>query len=253
MAIALITEPLATFNMDGGIQNLSPVGSKSGTIKLVLWATPAPFPSAGYPVAQYTLGQIGGGYQFSDFTIRTTSSIPKITGKFHFTIAVLEYTSSGWRTQLTVPTGTKDLTAGDFPGQEKWTLPTTAIIAPPAKLANTNLLTLTPKATSDLNILPEASRQPFTITVGPKKQVTVVRPEETNPANFIYAVKKLTYNKKKVSTGSLALNYKAAGKKSSISTGKLVFYYQTATSGFYQNTESDYFGKLVTWGTFTFK
>ncbi len=247
-----ITEPLCTFNMDGGIQNLSASGSTSGTIKLVLWATPAPFPSAGHAVAQYTLGQIGGGYQFSDFTVRTSSSIPKITGKYYFTIAVLEYTTAGWRTQLAVPTGTRNLVAGDFPGQTKWKLPTTAIVAPPAALAAKNVLTLTPMATTDLNVLPAASRQPFTVKVA-AKQVTVVRPDETNPAKFTYSVKKLTYNKKKVSTGSLALNYKAAGKKSSIYTGALVLYYQTRTTGFYQNSETDYFGKIVTWGTFTFK
>jgi hypothetical protein len=247
-----ITEPLCTINLDGGIQNLSPAGSISGTIKLVLWATPRPFPSAGSVVAEYTLGRIKSGYQFSDFTIRTNSKIPKLTGPYHFTIAVVEYTSSGWRTRAIAATGTRELKGGDFTAQTKWQKPITAIVAPPAKLLLQNRLTLTPIATSDLNILPEVARQPFTLDVSAAKRVTVTRPDETSPAAFTYSVKKLTYNKKKIATGSLALDYKAAGKTSKIYQGKLVLYFQTTSSGFYQNSETDYFGNMVSWGTFTF-
>lgn len=246
-----ITEPYCSFNMDGGIQNLSPSGS-SGTIKLVLWATPAAFPSAGYNVGEVTLGQINAGYQFSDFTIRTASKLPNISGTYHFSIAVLEFTTAGWRTRTYATTGTRTLKAGDLANQTKWKQPAAAISTPAAALKPANLLTLTPRATSELNALPAAATEPFTVLFN-KSKVTVTRPDEKNPAIAKYAIKKATYNKKSVPVGQLVLDYKAAGKKSSISKGTVVLYFQSPTSGFYSNSEADSFGSYNTWGTFTLK
>ena len=107
-----VTVPQCGFKLNGELQNLGSAGT--GPIKLVLWATPAPYPSAGYNVGEYTLGQIPAGSQLSDFTVKTKSNLPFVNGTFYFTIAVVEYTLAGWRNVLLVPTGTRALYNGNF-------------------------------------------------------------------------------------------------------------------------------------------
>ena len=158
-----ITEPRLTFKMVGGLQNSSPAGTTSGTIKLVLWANKTPYPSVGSIVGEYNLGQIAGGYQFSDFAVKTNSNVPTVTGDYYFTIAVLEYTTAGWINRLVVETGKHSLLSGNFTDQLKWTIPTAKVLAPVPALATGQRLKLTLKGSEYLNLFPTESQTVTTV------------------------------------------------------------------------------------------
>ncbi len=245
-----IFEPNATFSLIGSIQN---EGASSGTLKLVLWATKNPFPSQGYPVAEYNIGDIPTGYQLTDFKVRTPSKVPILTGNYHFTISILEYTGTSWATRLIVPgSGIKNLAVGDFTDQPKWKLPKAAVIAAPKKLKYGNVINLVPKATGDLFPLPIAYQAPVKVTVRVKDKVDILA-TDTERGAYKYEVKKGPFNKKRVSIGSVALDYKDEIGVWDATEGGLSLYFQSATSGTYKSTEVDKYGKYVTYGTFTFK
>lgn len=240
-----ITEPRCTFTLDGAIQNLSPAGSVSGTIKLVLWATKTPFPGPGFIVAEHTLGQISGGYQFSDFSVKTSSTIPDIDGGYHFTIAILEYTTLGWRTQLVVRTGTELLSDGDFVDQQKWSIPTKKIIAPPASLHNNDVVSLTEKATVLRNRFPFLSREKTKITIGKDSKISVVDNDGKTTGKYNYEVKRSTLKTSKFPSGYLTINH-------GDSDAQITLFFHTATAGIYKaNTDDNGFEETI-WGTFSF-
>lgn len=246
-----IFEPNATFTLSGGLQNLGP--GTSGSIKLVLWATSKPYPSTGYPVAEYNLGTIGSGYQFEDFTVRTTSKLPNLTGPYYFTITVLEYTTAGWATRLIAPGSmVKTLTIGNFNDQPKWVLPKAKVINPPGKVKFGNILQLTPKATGELFPLPVEYQIPMRVDIRVKDNANLFA-GSSGKATFKYGTKKGPFNNKRVKFGNLALDYKGEVGPFKATDGGLALYFQSATSGTYKRTEKDTFGKFVTWGTFTFK
>ena len=243
-----ITEPRCTFTMVGGIQNTSPTGT-SGTIKLVLWATKNPYPSIGSIVAEYTLGQVSAGYQFSDFSVKTSSNVPTVTGDYYFTIAVLEYTTAGWQNRLLVDTGTRNLVSGNFTGQLKWKIPTATVTTPIPSLMVTNQLKLSLKASEYLNLFPTASRTTTTINIdfGTKAFVKTTDVKKTS-ASFKYVVKKDTLNGKKVNSGSLYLDY-----ANSSTYATITLFFQGPNSGTYKSVETVASKPETTWGTFTFK
>ncbi len=239
-----ITEPRCTFNLNGSIQNNTP--GTSGTVKLVLWATPNPFPSPGYIVAEYTLGEINGGSQFSDFSLRTTSNVPAVTGNYYFTIAVAEYTSSGWRNVLAAQTGTRSLQNGNFSDQEKWTIPPGPYLKPDAALKLGEVLKLTVKATDQLNLLPIDSQDKSILTVGTRPAITVKDPLGTRNATRIYKVKTEVLNNKNVQAAVLDIDY-----ANSNSHATITLYFRAKHSGCYKCEATETTGTETTWGNFT--
>lgn len=246
-----ITEPRCTFGLEGSLLNTSPAGSVSGTLKLVLWATAAPYPSPGYIVGEYTLGQMGGGYQYgTNFAWKSVSSVPSITGTFYFTIAVAEYTTAGWRNRLIFPAGTASIKNGDFVAQKKWTIPTTTVVAPRAALTNPNSFTLNTKATVLKNLLPTASRETSTLTISLPgfdgvNRLKHITPTGLKNATWQYQVANGTLNGKTVPLAKLAVTY------SSSTRSDIVFYFHTASSGIYKTTDVTPSGKEIIWGSFT--
>jgi len=246
-----VTEPRLTFKLDGGIQNLSQAGTTSGTIKLVLWATKTPYPAVGSIIGEYTLGQISGGYQFSDFTVKTGSNVPNVTGDYYFTIAVMEYTTAGWANRLLKNTGTRSLLSGNFSDQLKWAAPTTTVIAPVPALAPGQRLKLTLKASEYLNLFPTDSQTVTTVTINSAKKVSVKSPDGKNTAAFTYKVIDSKLNGTKVKAGSLYLDY-----SSSSSYATVTLYFQSPSSGTYRNVSKVYptgnpARTETTWGRFT--
>jgi hypothetical protein len=248
-----ITEPRCLITLDGGIQNLGPSDSSSGTLKLVLWATSAPFPSRGHVVAEHTLGEIGGGYQFSDFSVKTRSDVPNVTGIYHFTLAVLEYTTAGWRTQLVVRTGTRSLTKGDFTDQKKWKLSNKNLIKPPAALGYNKTLSLRQMATVELNEYPVTSQVATSINVRKLNKVRVTNAAGTSSALFTYQTGKTTLKGLKVPVGTLSLDYAAATGSKTKSTAKFTLYFRSANSGFYRTVETLGSSQEIHWGEFQMK
>jgi hypothetical protein len=80
------------------VANFSPSGSVSGTLRLELWAFPAPWTSGssetGYKLAEYTLGQLLGGFNFPNISSGDIPFTPPPNGTWYFVIFVTEYTQA---------------------------------------------------------------------------------------------------------------------------------------------------------------
>lgn len=240
-----ITDPRCTFDLDGSIINR---GTATGTLKLVLYATKNAFPSAGYVVGEQTLGALSSGFQFKDFRLKSTSKLPAISGTWNFTITIAEYTSTGWRNVMAVPTGTEDLVAGVIKGQKKWVIPTKAVVAPLAKLKKGDVANLTLRATGKLNQFPTGWRDNTNLSIKSKSSLGIKSLGTSRTSSYKYSVVKTTYNKKKVNTGKLVIsNTKPA------STVTIYFYFQGAKTGAYKSEETVSGGTETTWGTFKFQ
>ena len=244
-----ITEPRCTFKLDGHLKNNTP--GSSGTIKLVLWATPGPFPSPGYIIGECTLGAIDGGSQFSDFTINTVSKVPIVSGTYHFTIAVAEYTIDGWRNRLAVATGTRVLMAGNFTDQKRWTLPKTPVTQPFGIIQSGDFITLKLKATGLLNLFPLASQTKTTLDVLSATKLVAKNPSGKRTPTYQYKMVSATYLKKRVPAGRLTLEYPSSASKPK-STVVITLFFQGASAGTYMSEETTSAGTETTWGRFTF-
>jgi hypothetical protein len=68
----------------------------SGPLQLELWAIAAPFgggPVTGYKLAEYTLGQLGPGFSYSNVSSGSVPFTPPPPGEWTLTIFVTEYTA----------------------------------------------------------------------------------------------------------------------------------------------------------------
>ena len=82
------------------IRNTRASGSTSGTIRLEPWATTS-YPVFGttisyYDLGGYSLGQLPGGYSWYNVYSGTLAYSPPPTGCYWVTMALVEYTQSGW-------------------------------------------------------------------------------------------------------------------------------------------------------------
>jgi hypothetical protein len=243
-----IFQPDCTFKLDGAIANLSPEGSTSGTLKLILWATPAAFPSRGYALAEHTLGQVDGGYQFTNFSATVPVYMQKITGDLNFTIAVLEYTTAGWLNRAYVSTGKKKVENGDFVTGKPWIIPIKPVIAPPARMFADNKLTLAVTANEDLNAITPGTRAKTRIKLVGKNKATISIAGEDSTSMRKYLVKKSTLYQKKVPVGQLHLDPLETTGSSTVT-----LFFQSPNSGVFKNVEENHQGGGTFWGTFTFK
>ncbi len=69
----------------------------SGTLRLELWAFPAPYTGAaqiGYKLAEYTLGQLIAGFHYSNISSGSIAFAPPPDGTWIFTLFVTEYTAA---------------------------------------------------------------------------------------------------------------------------------------------------------------
>lgn len=239
-----IQKPECTYQLDGSIQNLS--GFTSGSLKLVLWATPAEFPSRGYVVSELNLGQLAGGYQMNSFTKRIPVDVPELTGNFYFTIAVQEYTTSGWLNRDYVTTGRKLLDNGEFVTGKEWLIPTKAIVTPPAKLKIGNKFTLSIKADADLDRISDGTRSKTAVTIQKNREALVVLAGDDDDYFYTYTTGKSTISNDKVPAAKLYLDPQDRSGSSTIT-----LFFQSSKSGVYKNVETNPDGGETTWGTFS--
>ncbi len=243
-----ITEPRCTFKLNGNLKSNTPGGS--GTLRLVLWATSRPFRSPGFIVGEYTLGSIGNGFQFSDFTVQTVSKLPPISGNYYFTIVVAENTPDGWRNRLAVATGTRELNAGNFTDQKKWAYPATAVTRPLSIIQPLDIITLRLKATELLNLFPSDSQLKTTLTVQSDTKLVARNSLGKRTPDYEYKVVAATYRNQKVRAGRLTLDYpSSAGHPKS--TVVLTFFFQGGSRGTYKSEETNSSGTEITWGRFS--
>jgi hypothetical protein len=242
-----ITEPRLTFKLVGGLKNTSPGGTTSGTLKLVLWAGQIPTART-YNIGEYNLGQLGGGQQFSSFSVKTTPNVPTVSGKYYFTIAVLEYTTGGWFNRLLIQTGPENLLAGNFKDQVKWKIPTAKVTPPVPALVPGQRLQLTLKATEYLNQFPTEYQSLTSIFLDSTTKATVKTLSGKSTAAFTYKIDSSKLNSKKVSVGSLYLDY-----SNSTSYATITLFFQGVSSGTYKSVETVASKPETTWGTFSLR
>lgn len=236
-----ITEPRLSFQLKGKLQNL---GSSSGTLKLVLYASPKPFPSAGYIVGESTLSALGSGYQFTSFTVKTPAKLPSASGTYYFTVTVAEYTNVGWRNIFAEEQGTRRIVSGDIFGQKKFKLSTAPVLPPIGKVKSGMLFKLTSKAAGDeLNAFPTAFQDKISLDIKPGKKLESKLRSTVSKGTYSFSVKTVKYNKKRVDAAVLTANYGSY-------TVKTWFYFQGVSSGTYKSVETRSSGKETTWGTF---
>ena len=243
-----VKKPDCIFKLDGAIQNLSPSGTASGSLKMVLWATPAAFPSQGDAIAEHNMGQIGGGFQLNSFKETVPVSVPKITGNYYFSISILEYTTSGWLNRAYITTGRNRLDNGEFVTGSKWLPPTGEIIAPPSKLANGVKLTLTVKSDGDLNQIKSGTIAKTNVLFKTKTKAIVTISGEDSDYLCTYNVGKSNLYNQKVPVGKLYLDPEEATGSSTVT-----LFFQSPTSGIYKNIEENPEGGGTTWGLFNLK
>ena len=246
-----VTEPQCLFKLKGNLQNLSSVGT--GTLRLVLWASSFPNSPSGTIVGDYTLGVLGGGMQFNDFTVRTPSNVPFINGSFYFTIAVVEFTTAGWRNVMLVPTGTKALYNGNFVGQKKWAIPVTPVVAPPTLIVPGNIIALTEKATNELNAFPVGWQEKTTLTANPGSRILFENTNRQATVNYSYSVINSSLKGKTVSAGKLVMTRGTSPNITFKDTITLFFHgpnagtYKSVVTG---SLWSGTLGSSTTWGVF---
>jgi hypothetical protein len=248
-----VTDPQCSFRLKGKLQNLGPT---TGSLRLALWATTVPYPAGGTLVAEFPLGQLGGGYQFENFTFKTKATLPPENGQIYYTITVMEFTTAGWRNQLMVPTGTQTMFQGQFADQKKWKLPRRRLVDPPARLGPGNLVILNEKAMSNLNLFPAGWRQRYKLEV---KNETVIEYEDRNldeKVDFEYKVSRRKYLGRRADVGVLELEY--TGKGNIKFTEKVYLFFQGPNRGTYMSSvQGSLWGESTNpwkaWGTFRLK
>ena len=243
-----ITQPDCTFKLDGAIVNLSPAGTSSGTLRLILWATPAAFPSRGFALAEHIIGQVDGGYQINSFSATVPVYMQKITGNLNFTVAVLEYTTAGWLNRDYITTGKKKVENGDFITGFPWIIPNKTVIDPPTKMVTGNKVVLTVKANESYAAITPGTRAKTNITMIEKGKATVTIAGDDSTSARKYTVTKSTLYQKKVPVGKLYLD-----PLDTTGSSTVTLFFQSTKSGVYKNVEENPQGGGTTWGTFTFK
>jgi hypothetical protein len=243
-----VKKPDCIFKLDGAIQNLSPSGSASGSLKMVLWVTPAAFPSRGYAIAEHNMGQIGGGFQINSFKETVPVSIPKITGNYYFSISILEFSTSGWLNRAYITTGRNLLDNGELVTGSKWLPPLGAIIAPPTVLVKGQKISLTVKSDGDLNQIKSGTRAKTNVLFKSKTKAIVTVSGEESDYLSTYNVSKSNLNNQKVPVGKLYLD-----PEESTGSSTVTLFFQSPTSGIYKNIEENPEGGGTTWGLFVLK
>lgn len=236
-----VTEPRLSFQLKGKLQNF---GTATGTLKLVLYASPNPFPSPGFIVGEQTIGALGSGFQFTSFIVKAPAKLPTASGTYYFTVTVAEYTSTGWRNVLAEEKGTKRIVAGDIVGQKKFTLSTAPVLPPIGKIKSGMQFKLTLKATGDLNAFPSEFQDKITLDIKPGKKLESKLRSVVTKGEYEFKVKRGKYNSKtKVDFASLSADYGS-------STVTYSFYFQGSDTGTYKSVETRSSGTETTWGTF---
>jgi len=244
------SQATVTFN---GITNNRPSNSISGTLKVVLWASARPFPSRGYRVAEFRLGELRGGQRFAYYTTPSRPArVPKVTGPMHFTVVLEEY-NGGYRRVDFKPTGIKRLRNGRFVQAPAWRVPTQKrVIAPKRVLRVGDRLELTMRAVQGTNLIPVGSVIRTTAVIRGQGQGVATSPVKTSPFIYSYRVAAGTFGGKRVQTGNLFMDYARAINANIRSSSNVQLFFHTPATGTYNSFEVDPAGGGRVWGDFRF-
>lgn len=245
-----VEPPKCRFIVDGAIQNISQVGTTSGTLKLTLWASAAPFPSRGTAVSEEILGQLSGGYQMAGFTKKSPAFIPRRTGKLYFTLYVAEYMGTGWATRAYVPGKQLTLEDGLLLDGGTWKKPAKTIVAP-LVLKKGAVLHIKTMAAASLSRLVKSMRSEVTHTITGAGKIKETGYLGKRTATFTRKTATASYLGKSVPVCEYIVTYKSSTARQPIGIKHTLFFFGPKT-GVCRSVATDAAGSVTTWGTFTF-
>lgn len=246
-----ITPPACRFKVDGPIQNLSPVGTASGTLKLVLFISKAPYPSAGSQVSELELGQLAGQTQFNKAAGKSLAYVPKVTGTYYFSVLVAEYTLSGWRVRAYADTGKYKLKDGVFVTGTKWTVPKGPVLPPPGRLVNGDFIDFKEKATESFDMIAPMAQTRTRVQILKGKNCRVSTVGEQVKVTYSYGTGIVRSNGKRSDVGELTVDFSNLTDSIYQTESQYVLYFTTGLSGYYKRTDLAGTGRRVVWGLFS--
>lgn len=244
-----VTPPVCRFKVDGPIQNLSPYGS--GTLKLVLFISKAPYPSAGSQVSELTLGQLAGQTQFDKAVGKELAYVPKVTGTFYFSVLVAEYTLSGWRVRAYADTGKYKLKDGVFITGTKWRAPKGPVLPPPGRMVNGDFIDFKEKATESYDLIAPMAQSRTRVQFLKGKNCRVTAAGEQVKVTYDYDTDVVMTNAKVSDVGKLTVDFSDLTDSIYQTESQYVLYYTSGLSGYYKRTDLAGTGRRVTWGLFS--
>lgn len=245
-----IKPPTCRFKVDGPIQNLSPAGTVSGTLKLSLFMSDREYPAPGTVVSEHTLGQLGGQFQIDRVNAKEPALMPDLTGTFYFTVVVSEYTNAGWRARTFSDTGTRKVKNGIFVTGTKWRIPTAPVLPPPVKLSDGMFFRFKLTATEQLDKIASSSQTKTKALIRKKKNARYQGPAGKTKAKYTYKTGRKRVRGKRADIGKLTIDFRKAAGTESQTESQFELYYTSANAGYYKRTDLAGTGRRVTWGTF---
>lgn len=246
-----IAGPVCRFKVDGPIQNLSPIGTGSGTLKLVLFISKTPYPATGSQVSELELGQLAGQTQFDKVAGKSLAVVPKVTGEYCFTVMVAEYTISGWRVRAYLDAGKRKLKDGVFVTGTKWVLPKGPVLPPPGKLVKGDFIRFREKAMENMDMISPSSQLKTMVQFQKNQNCLVTEAGEQVKIGYSYKTSTITSNGKISNVGNLTLDFGNLTDSIYQTQSLYVLYFTTGLSGYYKRTDLVGIGRKVTWGVFS--
>jgi hypothetical protein len=238
-----ITKPDCTIEVVGAVRNYAAAGSISGTVKLALWVTSGPFPSPGVIVAETTLGQLRGGAQISDFKHKVAVDVSGLTGDYHFSLVLMEFTRSGWFNRFVVPGGVRTLQNGDFLDDAQWRPKGNKFLAPPTAMQPGQRLRLQTRSNGTFTRITPGTEADLFVTFDEANKASLKRGSTSGTADFSYKRGRDSLRGKRHRTGRVSIFSNGTRQ------AEVALFFRTNTKGIYRMAG----GGRVTWGNFVLR
>jgi hypothetical protein len=226
----------------------------TGTLRLCLWVTADPVPNYGYRVATYQLDQLPPNYAYNNLKVSTSCNVKGITGLYHFSVVVEEYTHSGWKRVDYRGTGVKQLKNGSISNPKLWKIPKHRIAPPLDELPEGRYFSFKVVATEGLNFVPKGTNIGLKFLIedtGVTRAFGGSAPPEGRIVEYRYSKTTGVHHGQTVNTGRLYLDYgKHFIPRGITSYSDMKLFFKNATSGYLQSKDVDPGGGGNSWSTF---
>lgn len=242
-ALWSITKPDCTIEVVGAVRSYAPSNTISGSLKFALWITSGPFPSPGVIVAEADLGQLRGGEQILDFERKVPIDMPELTGDYHVSLVLMEFTRSGWFNRLVVPGGVRTLENGDFLDDALWRPKGTKFLLPPTGVQAGQRLRLQTMANGTFTRITPGTEADLFLTFAEAGKATLKRGSTSGTADFSYKRGRDSLRGKRHRTGRVSII------SNGVRQAEVALFFRTTTKGIYRMAG----GGRVTWGNFVLR
>jgi hypothetical protein len=234
--------------------NQGPSDYLSGSMRIGLMLTANPLPDERFPISVADLGQLQGGYQFSNFSTSAPAAIPPVTGFRYFTLAIEEFTSNGWVTHFVGRSQLSYLKQGVVGPPPLWKPRTGRVIPVPVEKPAGLTVKFSQKAVQlggKIHIVSKIDQFSLSAKLGHSGRTVVYRSAipRGNGADWSYKSGKAKWHGKGYRVGVLVIDYGVTLGKRAKTTYWL--YFQKSGRGFYKATHVGGDGSFTTWGMFT--